>query len=684
VEKVIRQWAETQFGAHQRWNVSRQTTMGLRVIAANINSNDCGQNRDTANAGARMRSMIDDIYDKVPGVTIVLSTLVKSRNHRACAEDLSRQYRDLVRNQYRGKRMGLADIDSNIQMSQIDGDGIHPNDEGYKLFAAVWWDAISTLENEIQPPPTDGLIKDDSQSTGQRCPKVAGNAGGPVQTQKGSGHDDGNYKHNRIARGAIGSARIQKLDDPRTITAQIPLSMYFADIIKNDPNSDRSLALDDWIRVFTAVDGKRTYYFRQNLGGGKFGSSRTFDPGMNCPSPSTHAFGDFNNDGFDDFFCLGSGGGISVSLNRGGSPPRFESIGQIVPASSTSGGFVHIADIDGDGRADFCVVAPGGVVRCSRNGGQGDNYFWQGFSNENGLRGIVFDKTQNPTSLYYFGDINGDYRSDILRIGNNGNVETWINRRGRGSGIVPDWVSSGITHQGQPVGPLQNIRNNIKFGKIYGSNRLDYIYIKEEEDYSDVLVWENTGSGGTKLKADGTFYCDMRGTGSDDYVWIYADGHSNEIFANTHNPPFWDPNYSFTLNVGAHRTLIHLADWTGNGRCDVLVQNKVTSAVTLWENQWNAGTRTLTFANRGVVASPGCGKSTGVSIFDRSMRIADIEYVTPFTDYLDQSPRHANTDYSGDGRADVVCFQLDGRLTGWLNTRDGLRNVGQIKFDEGW
>jgi hypothetical protein len=130
--------------------------MSLRVIAANVNRNDCGQDRDTANAGARMKSMIDDIYDKVPGVTIVLSTLVKSRNHRVCAEDLSRQYRDLVRNDYRGKRIGLADIDSIIQMSQIDGDGIHPNDEGYKLFAAVWWNAISKLEDRIQSPPTDG------------------------------------------------------------------------------------------------------------------------------------------------------------------------------------------------------------------------------------------------------------------------------------------------------------------------------------------------------------------------------------------------------------------------------------------------------------------------------------------------------------------------------------------------
>jgi hypothetical protein len=386
-----------------------------------------------------MKSLIDEIYDKLPDVTIVLSTLAKSRDNRVCAEDLSQQFRDLVDRSYRDERIALADMDSVHSVSQLVSDGIHPNDEGYKLFAAVWWEAISRLEGVIQPSPTDGLIKDDGQTGSNKCPKVAGKANGPVQTQKGSGHEDGNYRHDSIARGAIKSARIQKANDPHAITVQIPLSIYFANIIRNDPNSDRSLSLDDWIRVYTAADGKKTYYFRRNLGGGKFGPSTIFNPAMDCPYPSDHAFGDFNNDGLDDFFCLGSSGGISVSLNRGGSPPKFESIGQVVPASATSGGAtIHIADIDGDGRADFCLVEADGVVRCSRNGGQGDNYTWQGFSNKDGLRGVVFDKRQNPLSLYHFGDINGDYRSDILRIGNNGNVETLINRRGRGSGIVPE------------------------------------------------------------------------------------------------------------------------------------------------------------------------------------------------------------------------------------------------------
>lgn len=38
---------------------------------------------------------------------------------------------------------------------------------------------------------------------------------------------------------------------------------------------------------------------------------------------------------------------------------------------------------------------------------------------------------------------------------------------------------------------------------------------------------------------------------------------------------------------------------------------------------------------------------------------------------------------SGDGRADALCLERDGRITAWLNKASGLENVGQVKFSEG-
>lgn len=116
----------------------------------------------------------------------------------------------------------------------------------------------------------------------------------------------------------------------------------------------------------------------------------------------------------------------------------------------------------------------------------------------------------------------------------------------------------------------------------------------------------------------------MRGTGSDDLVWIYSDGSVDEINTNIHSPPNWGHSTSITLAVPGPRAGIHLADWTGNGRCDVLVQSKA-GALTLYENNYNVGANALTFTNRGVVASTGCTQAWGVSIFDLGMRIADIE-----------------------------------------------------------
>jgi hypothetical protein len=170
-------------------------------------------------------------------------------------------------------------------MSQVSDDGIHPTDEGYKLFAAVWWDAISKLENVIQPPSSDGTV-DDSASGSSNCAKVAGNARGPVRTQAGSGHDDGKYVHNRVERGAIESARIQKGNDPRTITEMIPFNIFFANLVMNDPNADRASALDDLIQVYTSLSGVTTYFMRQNLGGGVFGANKIINFGMDCPDGS--------------------------------------------------------------------------------------------------------------------------------------------------------------------------------------------------------------------------------------------------------------------------------------------------------------------------------------------------------------------------------------------------------------
>ncbi|KAF5710337.1 acetylxylan esterase [Fusarium mundagurra] len=577
---------------HGAWAKSKWMKPNLVLISAGFNSGG-----DHSKAGERTKSLVDDIFNSVPGGTVVLSTLPlnKDSSRNSCSDDISKQIRKLAAG-YKGARIALAGVRSIRSMDDIGPHKDHPTDDGYKMFAGVWWDAISKIKYQIQPPAKVDNIDDAAGGSSNQCKKVAGNAGLPGQSQMGSGHDDGNYVHKSTSKCVTESAKIDKGSDPKSITDAIPSHIFFANIVKGDPNAERTASLDDWIRVYNNTKDKNAYWFRQNLGGGKFDKSVQFNVDIDCDLGARYAFADFfdqNNDGLDDFFCIKENA-VWVSLNRGGNSPKFESIGQV------SGGFdglkgtdVRIADIDGGGKADFCLVKSAGEIACSRNGGSCDKPQWQGFSTAKGIRGTVFNTAQP------------DKAGIILGIGS-------------GSGIVPKWRSAGQTHAGQAESGIQD---SIKFGRIYGSNCLDYIFLKEEKDHFDVVVWQNQGAGGTKLKADGNFYCDMRGSGSDDYVWIYQDGHAAEINVNIHSPPAWGHNTEIALTVPGPRNSIYLANYAGNRKCN------------------------------------------GVGISDLGMRFYDVD---------------------GDGRADAFCIEKNGRITGWLNKADGLENVGQIKFSEAW
>jgi hypothetical protein len=117
----------------------------------------------------------------------------------------------------------------------------------------------------------------------------------------------------------------------------------------------------------------------------------------------------------------------------------------------------------------------------------------------------------------------------------------------------------------------------------------------------------------------------MIGSGSDDYVWVWSDGHAASFFGNIHMPPLWNVGTEQLFNIQRSRRSIHIADWDGDGKCDILSQRQSDGALEMWKNNWNSVSG-WNFEYKGFVTGPAtCTEGWGVNIFDRGLRLADLE-----------------------------------------------------------
>jgi hypothetical protein len=67
-----------------------------------------------------------------------------------------------------------------------------------------------------------------------------------------------------------------------------------------------------------------------------------------------------------------------------------------------------ISDIDGDDRADYCIIQDDGELQCWRNGGLSDHSsYWQDM-------GVVFNAVGKKGEDIQLIDINGDGRADWI------------------------------------------------------------------------------------------------------------------------------------------------------------------------------------------------------------------------------------------------------------------------------
>jgi hypothetical protein len=98
-----------------------------------------------------------------------------------------------------------------------------------------------------------------------------------------------------------------------------------------------------------------------------------------------------------------------------------------------------ISDIDGDGRADYCIIQDDGELHCWRNGGLTDHSeYWQDM-------GVVFNAIGKKGDEIRLVDINGDGRADwVVSMPNAVSVASWSLTRDSGSAIKAKQISTPI------------------------------------------------------------------------------------------------------------------------------------------------------------------------------------------------------------------------------------------------
>ncbi|KAH6718401.1 hypothetical protein BKA61DRAFT_653772 [Leptodontidium sp. MPI-SDFR-AT-0119] len=504
---------------HLGWTIQQPN-----LVLINVGANNAGQNSGISTASGLYIDLLDKLWAGIPGATVILSTLLpnKNANTNARAVAINEQIRTTVASHSAGlnKRFAIADMnDGFITMTDLN-DETYSLDSSYKKMASQMLDSLMLRQSRLS-------------TTALRF----------------TGTETVTTKFNEAAALIVGSM---------SMLLQIKLVNFGGTEV-------------DEIIMANFTGKTWTWQFWVNNNNNDFAAGQPFDPGYSCP-PNATRFADLNNDGLDDFVCIDTQGNLGASINEGGNPPIFrpyDIIGTSPPfwSSAYTVDLVYLADIDGDGRADY---------------------------------------------------------------------------------------SFGVT----------NANSMVKFGRMYGTRRRDYIWVQAVPIIGNNLaltiqihVWKNLGSGGTFLKGDGTYYCDMDGDGKDDYVWVGPNGLI-DIYLNINNRPFWE-NHGFVITLGVSRKTIHFADLNGDGRCDLLSVDRNTGAVRMWLNNWNPGSRTWFFVDKGIVSGEArCTMGYGVIKNDLGVRFADL---------------------TGDGEADYLCIWPNGRVDGYLNR--GMSSTGQVSFE---
>ncbi|MFI6155490.1 FG-GAP-like repeat-containing protein [Kitasatospora sp. NPDC051170] len=151
--------------------------------------------------------------------------------------------------------------------------------------------------------------------------------------------------------------------------------------------------------------------------------------------PNRVRFADFDGDGVADYICINPDGSVQVYLNRGGDGHGgWQPLGQVASGMTTDLSRVRFADIDGDGRADYNVIGANGSISTYLNRGGDTGGGWANYG-QIAAGGLTTDPNRVRLA-----DIDGDGKADYSAVGANGSIVAYRNLGGDTGG---GWANYG-------------------------------------------------------------------------------------------------------------------------------------------------------------------------------------------------------------------------------------------------